>query len=190
MGTYTVKFYTGEYIERQRAANADRAVLYVEHHFNSTDNQTADYTCVIVGSNAGRTSKEFGQMYARKVAESFGCRIGGVNGLLLGGYNGRGDGNIKHTNMPAVLLEPLFISNPKRAAQVITEPSQHQLAKSLAACIKHFFPNGGLIGFSIGHKGKRLKPNDRGAAVHGSTLMEADIAEIVLKKTEAMLNDE
>lgn len=187
MSEYTVQYFTGDYGERQRAANAAGVSIYCEQHFNSVDNPDADYTCVIVGSNAGRISKEFGQMYARKVSEAFGCRIGGVNGLLIGGYNGRGDGNIKHTRMPAVLLEPLFISNPKRAAQVVTDASQHQLAKALVSCIKHFFPNGGKIGFSIGHAGKRSNPRDRGAKVHGSDLMEADIAEAVLKQAEAML---
>jgi N-acetylmuramoyl-L-alanine amidase len=186
MGNYAVKWYSGEYSERQRAANADRAVLYVEHHFNSVDNPAADYTCVIVGSNAGRTSKEFGQMYARKVSEAFGCKIGGVNGLLIGGYNGRGDGNIKDTDMPAVLLEPLFISNPARAQAAWSDSGRSSLATILVDCIKHFFPNGGLIAFSIGHKGKRSKPNDRGAKDTNGHY-EAEHAEAVLKIAENLL---
>ena len=33
---YQVKFYKGDYLQRQLAANADKAVAYVEHHFNSS----------------------------------------------------------------------------------------------------------------------------------------------------------
>ncbi len=185
-GQYQIKYYKGEYRDRQRAANADKAIVYVEHHFNSTDNPSADYACVVVGSNAGRVSREFGQAYAKSVAKVFGCKIGGTNGLLIGGYNGRGDGNIKHTNMPAVLLEPLFCSNPKQAAHIRSEEGRNALAHILADTIKHFFPDGGLIAFSVGHKYKTSKPNDRGAAVHGGGT-EADYAEDVLQRAEVLL---
>lgn len=185
---YSVKFYSGEYVDRQRAANRDKAVVYVEHHFNA-GSETADYTCVIVGSNAGRTSREFGQSYARRIAETFGVKVGGVNGILLGGYNGRGDGNIKHTTMPAALLEPLFCSNPRHAEIIRSEAGQYQLAKILAQTIRHFFPHGGLVAFSVGHKGKPSKPNDRGAAVHGGGT-EAEYAEKVLLKAKELLEKE
>jgi N-acetylmuramoyl-L-alanine amidase len=184
-GKYKIKFYKGEYITRQRAANADKAIVYVEHHFNA-GSPTADYACVVVGSNAGKTSREFGQSYAKSVSNVFGCKIGGANGLLIGGFNGRGDGNVKYTNMPAVLLEPLFCSNPKRAEQIRSEDGRQKLAEILADCIKHFFPNGGLIAFSVGHKYKTSKPNDRGAAVTGGGT-EADYAEDVLRRAGVLL---
>lgn len=188
MSKYTVKFYKGEYGQRQAAANKDKAAFYCEHHFNA-GSETADYTCVVVGSNAGKTSREFGQAYAKSVADEFGCKIGGTNGILIGGFNGRGDGNVKHTNMPAALLEPLFCSNPKRAKEIKSVEGQNKLAEILADNIKHFFPNGGLIAFSVGHKYKTSKPNDRGAAVHGGGT-EADIAEQVLLKTQRILEGE
>jgi N-acetylmuramoyl-L-alanine amidase len=186
MSDYKVKFYVGDYGERQRQANADKADVYIEQHFNG-GSATADYSMVVVGSNAGRVSKAFGIMYSKLVSEAFGTKIGAQNGILPGGFNGRGDGNIKHTNMPAVLLEPLFATNPERAEQIRSEAGQNALARCIVDCIKHFFPNGGLIGFSIGHKGKRSNPNDRGVALAGGGT-EADYAEIVLKKAEALLN--
>ena len=185
---YEVIWYKGDYPARQAKANADRAAVYIEHHFNSTDNPNASYTCVIVGSNASRTSKEIGQSYAKKVSQVFGCKVGGVNGLLIGGYNGRGDGNIKRTNMPAVLLEPLFGSNPDQAEIIRSESGRQTLAEILVATIRHFFPNGGKIGFSIGHKYKPSNPNDRGAPILGGGT-EADYAEDVLKRAEVLLND-
>src|SRR6185436_9363941 len=112
---YTVKFYKGDYYKRQQDANADHAAAYVEHHFNSSSSDQANYATVVVGSNASQTSRKWGCWYAKAIAELFGTRVGGEQGILVGGWNGRGDGNLKHTNMPAVLLEPLFASNPQQA---------------------------------------------------------------------------
>lgn len=184
--SYSVKFYKGDYITRQRAANADKAIVYIEHHFNSVENQSADYTCVVVGSNAGRISREFGQAYAARISASFGCKIGGVNGLLIGGFNGRGDGNVKHTDMPAALLEPLFCSNPKRAAQIKSIEGQVTLATAIADTVRAFFPNGGLVAFSVGHKYRTSKPRDLGAPVHGGG-HEAEYAEFVLNRAAELL---
>lgn len=36
---YEIRFYKGNYYERQQQANADRCVAYVEHHFNSTSSE-------------------------------------------------------------------------------------------------------------------------------------------------------
>jgi hypothetical protein len=88
--------------------------------------------------------------------------------------------------MPAILLEPLFVSNPQQAEWVRSEAGQTRLAGILCDSIRRFFQDGGLIGFSVGHKYKRSSPNDRGAAVVGGG-WEADYAEQVLLKAKAML---
>lgn len=183
---YTVRFYTGDYIVRQRKANADKAVAYVEQHFNSSTDPDARYALAVVGSNASTTSRAWGRWYSKRVAEEFGIPD---KGILIGGYNGRGDGNIRHTNMPAILLEPLFASNPEHARIIRSPEGQKRLAQILADSIRAFFPKGGLIAFSVGHKGRTSKPNDRGAAVHGGGA-EADYAEPVLKMAAAMLEGE
>lgn len=184
---YQVKFYDGDYFERQQKANADNAKLYVEHHFNSSSSREASYAVVIVGSNASNTSKNWGRWYAQAVAREFGNSIGGSQGILIGGFNGRGDGNVKHTKMPAILLEPLFASNPRHAEIIKSNDGQTRLARILVESIQRFLPDGGLVAFSIGHKGKRSNPNDRGASVFGGGV-EADYAEIVLKKAQVMLD--
>jgi hypothetical protein len=79
---------------------------------------------VIVGSNASSTSRNWGRWYAKAVAEQFGCRVGGDGGILVGGFDGRGDGNVKHTRMPVALLEPLFASNPQQADAIRSEAGQ------------------------------------------------------------------
>jgi len=183
---YKIKFYKGDYLQRQQQANADKAVAYVEHHFNSSASEQANYAVVVVGSNASQTSRNWGRWYARAIAEQFGTKVAGDEGILVGGWNGRGDGNLKHTQMPALLLEPLFASNPQQAEIIRSASGQAALARVLAESIRRFFPKGGLIAFSVGHKYKTSAPNDRGAALAGGGT-EADHAEKVLEHTAALL---
>jgi len=186
---YSVMFYKGDYMQRQLAANADQAVAYVEHHFNSSASPTASYAVVVVGSNASNTSRNWGRWYAKAVAEHFGTKVGGDQGILVGGWDGRGDGNVKHTRMPALLLEPLFASHPQQADAIRSDAGQAVLARILAESIRRFFPDGGLIAFSVGHKYKSSSPNDRGAALAGGG-NEADHAEKVLLKAAQLLSEE
>jgi len=186
---YRIKFYKGDYFQRQQAANADKAVAYVEHHFNSSASPTASYAVVVVGSNASSTSRNWGRWYAKAVAEQFGNKVGGDGGILVGGWEGRGDGNVKHTKMPAVLLEPLFASHPQQAEAIRSDAGQAALARILAESIRRFFPDGGLVAFSVGHKYKASSPNDRGAALAGGGT-EADHAEKVLERAARLLSEE
>ncbi len=183
---YRCKFYKGDYHDRQVQANADKCVGYVEHHFNSAASAAASYTVVITGANASQTSRNWGRWYAQAVAREFDLPVGGDQGILVGGYGGRGDFNLRFTNMPAILLEPLFVSNPQQADWVRSVAGQTRLASILSDSIRRFFQNGGLIGFSVGHKYKRSSPSDRGAAVAGGG-WEADYAEQVLLKAKVML---
>lgn len=186
-----VKFYKGDYSDRQKQANADGAICYIEHHFNSSsakDPTTADYAVVIVGKNASKTSIYWGQIYSRLIDEEFEeiKTVGGVNGVLIGGYGGRGDGNIRLTNMPAILVEPMFCNDPDHAKIIRSAEGQDRLARVLAFSIQKAFPNGGLVAFSVGHKYKRSNPNDMGADVVGGG-SEAEFAEQVLLKAKEFL---
>lgn len=183
--TYEVKFYKGDYRERQRAANRDNCVAYVEQHFNSASS-SSNYAVVITGYGASQTSKNWGRWYAKSVGREFGIPVAGSGGILVGGYNGRGDGNLRYTRMPAILLEPLFASNPKHADWITSETGQFRLALILAESIRRFFPDGGLVAFSVGHKYKTSRPNDLGAPVVGGG-MEADFAEAVMERAKVML---
>jgi N-acetylmuramoyl-L-alanine amidase len=185
---YQVKLYKGDYYARQVAANADKCDLYVEQHFNSSASQSANYAVVVTGYNASQTSKNWGRWYTRAVSQEFDVPIGGDNGLLVGGYNGRGDYNLRFTDMPAILLEPFFVSNPQTAELIKSDAAQYRLATILTESIQRFLPNGGLVGFSVGHKYKTSNPNDRGAAVFGGG-NEADLAEAVLLKAQQQLEN-
>jgi hypothetical protein len=186
MAMYRCTFYKGDYRERQLQANADRCVAYVEHHFNSSASPSASYALVITGSNASQTSRNWGRWYAQAAAREFGIGVGGDQGILVGGFDGRGDFNLRFTDMPAILLEPLFASNPRQADWIRSDDGQARLARILCDSIRRFFQSGGRIGFSVGHKYKRSAPTDRGAAVVGGG-WEADYAEQVLLKAQAML---
>jgi len=187
--SYRLRFYRGEYRERQRDANSDGAVCYVEHHFNSCGFPEVDYTVVILGSNASETSREWGRYYAHGVSDEFDTPLGGNDGIKVGGYSGRGNKNLYYARMPAILVEPLFASNPTHAEIIRSEEGQERLAKILADSIHRFFPDGGLVAFSVGHKYKTLNPRDRGARLRGGGT-EADYAELVLLKAKTLLESE
>lgn len=182
---YRVKFYRGDYKTRQEAANRDGAVAYVEHHFNAGP-PSANYSMTIIGSNGSMKSQEWGLDYTKRVSEAFKTRDFGV---IAGGFEGRGDGSLKYTWMPAILVEPLFASNPEHAAIIRSDEGQTKLAELLVESIKTQFPEGGLIAFSVGHKYKRSRPADRGAEVVGGG-MEADFAEVVLQKAALLLEND
>jgi len=185
---YDVRFYKGNYSWRQKQANQDKCAAYVEHHFNAAANPNSGYSMVVTGKLASDTSKNWGRLYANLVAQEFEVPVGGTGGILVGGYNGRGNGNLKHTKMPAILLEPLFVSNPQHAEWVRSSAGQDKLAKILANSIIEIFADGSRIGFSIGHKYKTSRPKDRGAAVQGGGA-EADYAEIVMEKAKHILEN-
>jgi len=189
---YSVKFYKGDYNTRQALANKDNAILYVEHHFNG-GSRTGNYTLANVATNASKISKWFASAYAERVSVAFRTPLANndfaFNGVSIGGYRHRGNGNLYLTAMPAVLLEPLFASNPKHAQVIRTVDGQQKLAQCLVDTIKDFFPKGGLIAFSVGHKYKKSEPNDRGVILAGGGT-EADYAEQVLLKAQQILESE
>ncbi len=185
---YTVRFYKGDYLARQQKANEDECTAYVEHHFNSSPSATAGYSLVVTGYNASQTSRNWGRWYSAAVAREFDIPLGGDEGIVVGGYSGQGDFNLKHTKMPAILLEPLFASNPRHTEWIRSKQGQERLARVLCESIHRFFQDGGLIGFSVGHKYKESRPKDRGASVIGGGT-EADYAEAVLKKAKKMLEE-
>lgn len=69
----------------------------------------------MVGSNASQSSVNWGSWDTKAVAERFGTQVYRPDGVARGGLDGRGDGHGKHTAMPALLLEPMFVSNPQQA---------------------------------------------------------------------------
>jgi len=192
---YVINFYKGSYLARQRQANKDQCICYIEHHFNASESLQANYTLALIGSNASQTSHDMADYYTDLIEQWLEIPQYGRSGVKKGGFNGRGDYNLRYTNMPAVLLEPLFASTPDHAEVLVSEPGRQRLAEAIVNTIRKYFPKGGTVGFSIGHKYKTSRPNDRGAAVHGKDPdpndnlghTEADYAEAVLMLAAQML---
>lgn len=171
--------YRGDYRKRLEKANLEGAICYVEHHFNSSENKCAAYTCALVVSSATPITKRWARAYCRCVAERLGTTMrngDGVVGLLPGD---RGFSNIAAAAMPAMLIEPLFVSNVGHARMIRSREGRVALAQALADSIAEVFPNGGIVGLSVGHKYRDSRPQERGASVIGGG-NEADLAESVL----------
>lgn len=187
---YSVKFYKGDYSVRQRNANADKAIVYIEHHFNG-GSPLANYALCNVATNSSQKSRAVAKSYVDRISRVFDVPLANNDfakgGVSVGGCKGRGNGNLSRTLMPAVLLEPLFASNPKLASIIRSEVGQDKLAECLADTIKEHFPQGGLVAFSVGHKYKTSMPNDRGVPLAGGGT-EADYCEEVLNKAAALLS--
>lgn len=184
---YDVVWVKGDYRDRQLQANSLGCVCYVEAHFNALgqddpDTQRDNPALCIVGANASTTSRNWAKWYTSAIAEEFGIRNGGI---LVGPR--RGDFNLRYTSMPAVLLEPLFCSDATQAGIIKSADGQNRLARILTDSIRRFFPNGGKVAFSVGHKYKDSNPNDRGARILGGG-WEAEYAEEVLYKAQGMIS--
>lgn len=187
---YDVQFFDGDYRARQQKANQWGADLYLEQHFNSSHNHGVNFPLAIVGRNASRVSKALAAQYVQMCYQALPTlytREPPGTGVLIGGYQGRGNGNVYYANCPSVLLEPMFISNMQAAQFIVTAEGQQQLANITAMFIRLALPDGGKVALSIGHKGKTSNPHDRGAqSVLGD--MEADLAEQVLILVKGLLD--
>ena len=206
MSEYKVIFYTGNYSERQAAANKDNCQLYIEQHLNSIlhddmSTTTDNYIMACVASNASARTQVIGMTYAKNVQLRLEqALVGnfplarsqdfpGTTRLVRGA---RGEANIFHAKMPALLLEPMWVSDLTSSKSLLEGTAVKALAKALIDTIEEHFPDGATIGFSIGHKGKASAPHDRGAPIcdgvdNPQKLCEADLAEQILTRAATIL---
>lgn len=185
MGKYSARIYTGDYSSRQAAANVDGCVCYAEQHFNSSEHAFATGSFCVVSNNASLISKKWAKLYSIKVVSAFPdiTTLSGPNneGIWVGGYQGKGNGNLSRTRMPAILCEPLFLTNSAHQKVITSTEGQDILARILIKSIKEVFPKGGLVGLSIGHIGKESSPRDKGAYVSGIGYEGEFAKEVILK---------
>lgn len=188
MSEIKVMWFDGDYRDRQKAANEAGVDIYIEQHLNAKEYDkpgTGDNPALcVVAHNASAKSKAIANEYAHRINLEFGWPN---RGCVQVGYKQRGDFNLRYTKMPAVLLEPLFVSDETQAAFIQTEEGQTAIAKILVDVLRMFLPNGGTVGFSCGHTGQPSKPLDKGAPVVNSNLMESDLSMMILKETESLL---
>lgn len=178
---YQIKFYKGDYSTRQQSANNDKAICYYEQHFNSYS-ETSSGIEILIPENASDTTRKWATLLAKKYYEILGTQLRHGNGVVEVKRGSRGYWNLARANMPAILGEPLFVSNPQEV--ILLKKNITNLASAISSSIKEIFPKGGLVAFSVGHKYKKTSPNDKGASVIGETKFEADYAEEVLLTAE------
>lgn len=173
-GARSAAFLTGDYATsrrlRQRQAKREGCALAVDFHFNSN------------GSSAigGEVYYKDGDERSRRLAMAM------VDAFHALGLPDHGDpvkpagssraAFILAYECPAVLVEPLFISNPRQAAWIREAANLEKLAAEVANAIKRCSADGDTIGLSVGHFGKDSAPQDRGAR-HAIAGWEAEYAQ-------------
>ncbi len=183
---YKVKFYRGDYRDREEKANEDGAICYVEQHFNSTGGDpNTNYTMVLITTGSSDFTKTWAEYYVNRVSEQFQLNKWKKDGIKVLVQGDRGYGNLKYLKMPAILPEPFLICNSTGVEWAKTR--QDELARILVDSIYKFFPEGGLVAFSVGHKYKISNINDKGACPFEG-ICEIDFNEAVLEKAAKMLD--
>lgn len=206
MFKYTVLLLEGDYRDRQEAANAAGCICYFEQHCNSREYKFEDPgtednpIMAIVANNAGETSVAWGYSYCENVfTEIKGAfpifkghtEVENRNttiGVLRRRYKNRGDFNLRFTDMPAILGEPLWLSDKNTVEAILEGNIINRVARGTVKSIIESFPAGGIVGLSCGHIGKDSQPFDTGAPVRGYPMSsEGLISKLLIDKIAAGL---
>ncbi len=115
--------------DRTNTANNAGADLFVSIHLNSFSDATANGIETLVHGNAAPLAKELAKTVQEALCGATGWKDRGVqvrNDLYV----------LKHTRMPAILVETGFISNPEECAKLFdTENWQKMIALQIANAI-------------------------------------------------------
>ena len=191
---FFVENITGDYKWRQLHTNAHHFDIYVEYHFNYYSRST-DYTLCKLTRTYLPLSLEFAKQHAEAVHKEFNVPLYDLGdedtvakGVLICKKTGRENFNLSLLECPALIIEPLFLSNPDHVFLLTTSNGVMRLANILTNTIRSIFPDGGRIAFSVGHKYQRSNPMDRGAlAVGRSELSEADLSDKIMTISQMQL---
>ena len=119
--------------ERARAANELDAAVSISLHMNGGEPTAEGCTCSFYGTE--ETFSPAGQRLAELVQDS----VTGALGLKDGRTHRLAVAELRETRMPAVLVEPCFITNPAEEAIVADPGRRRQLAAAIAEGIEAFF---------------------------------------------------
>ena len=166
-------FLTGDYATRikprQLQAKAEGCALTIDFYFNSNG------STAIGGEVYYKDDDTKAREFARAVIDVFRSLNLPDHGDPLKPAGDSRAAFILAYHCPAVLLEPLFISNPTQAAWICDAANLASLGQGIARAIKASTADDDKIGLSIGHLGKDSSPDDRGAR-HAIEGWEADYA--------------
>jgi hypothetical protein len=178
----------GPLAARQDTARKAGVCCYAEQHLNASTSPKANYACVIMAPWASVRCVAWGRDYTRRAAQEFGIADGGIV------REGRGTGNVgRMGTVPAILLEPGFISNPTFAQYIATGEMLDALARVLVQSITAYFAPG-IVGLSVGHMYRGT--GDKGAPVWQADDLvdpafdqEGEIATLVVDAAQQMFEE-
>ena len=144
--TFSVLQPRGPVKHRQLLASRLGCICYAEAHLNSFSKPVKQHAFVIVARNPHPKTETWASAFLSNVHKTFGHQ---PYGLLKGG---RGSGCVSWVkwSIPAMLLEPGFISEAEFARILATGEGADAMGKCLADSITATFESG-LVALSIGH---------------------------------------
>lgn len=111
---------------RAAEANSWGADLYVEIHLNCSSNPKANGTEVLIYPGSSQSAS-----YAKKVNDSICKELGTFDRTYGTGYKESSLIVLRKTNMPAILVEPLFVGNADDVSQYTSEKLALAIAKGI-----------------------------------------------------------
>jgi N-acetylmuramoyl-L-alanine amidase len=118
--------------ERAKAANASGAVACLSMHMNSGEAGERGSTCTYFGTD--RTHSPAGMRLARLIQEELGTRMG----LLDRGTKPMAITLLRETKMPAVQVEPCFITSPEEELFLQEPGFVHDIAVAVGIAVERF----------------------------------------------------
>ncbi|WP_350343719.1 N-acetylmuramoyl-L-alanine amidase [Proteinivorax tanatarense] len=117
--------------ERARIANSNNADIFVSVHVNGFTSPSANGTETYWHTRGSNSSRRIAGIMQRRMLSALGLRDRGVkqaNFYVL-----------RETRMPAVLLEPLFITNPQEAELIKRVETKEKIAEVILNGIIEFY---------------------------------------------------
>lgn len=111
---------------RAAEANSWGADLYIEIHLNCSSNPKANGTEVLIYPGSSKSAP-----YAKKVNDSICKELGTFDRTYGTGYKESSLIVLRKTNMPAILIEPLFVGNTGDVAKYTPEKLALAIAKGI-----------------------------------------------------------
>jgi N-acetylmuramoyl-L-alanine amidase len=160
MSKFQPIFLSGDYVQpknhhvdhpnaRQFEAVNRQCLCVVEFHFNSS---------IVSSASGAEVHYQDGDTDSKKFADVMWEALSNLglsptsDGPVISTAIRTRSGWIDYYIMPAIVLEPLFLSN--RTSATWLHGNEGNLAHAIAEGIKTAFPDGGRIGLSAGHSGK------------------------------------
>jgi N-acetylmuramoyl-L-alanine amidase len=119
--------------ERALAANELGASVCISIHLNGGEPTAEGATCFYYGTQA--TYSPAGQRLAEVIQEELAARTG----LMDGRTHRLAVAMLRETRMPAVQVEPCFLTNPREEAMLTDPVSRRLLAAAIAVGVQRFF---------------------------------------------------